>query len=473
MRLPTHSSLTRRKLLRSLGWGAAALPLLSEMGRARAAGAHPKRLVIVTFPNGVHGSAFWPKADAQGLLIDEGPQSSMAPLKPFAKKLLVVGGLALANMYDADARWSHSSTPFVLTAAPGAPFEGAWDGMKKTGGAPSLDLHVAAGLAAKGVKTPFPSLSLRSGTYKGNDGYLSIAGPPIANKVNAPAPETEPARLFQNLFGGAASNDEQLAALARERQVNRSVLDFISGGFPELKSRVGAANARKVEAHWQAVRDLELRLAKEPVKSACTRGEAPDAASSGEVRYLGRIGRQFSELTVAALRCDLTRVVNIGWTGASYQFTFPQSGGARVLDADTTGPYKDEHGIAHDVSHGAEALRQKILVDRWFMSEFAHLLKLMDEEKEGDGTLLDHSIVLLTNQMADGYWHSASDMPYVIAGGGNGAVRTNRLVRYAGGSANKMWKPHAGLLQDISLAMDVPAEGLQAGPYGGPHGTLT
>jgi len=84
----------------------------------------------------------------------------------------------------------------------------------------------------------------------------------------------------------------------------------------------------------------------------------------------------FQTLTEAALRCDLTSVSCIGWTGGAWQFTFPS----------------------------ASAGNQKQMVDRWFAAEFANLLAQMDAVQEGDGTMLDHSIVVLANQMADGFW---------------------------------------------------------------------
>ena len=93
---------------------------------------------------------------------------------------------------------------------------------------------------------------------------------------------------------------------------------------------------------------------------------------------MGKIARAFSDLTVAALRCDLTRVACIGWTGGSWQFTFPANSEAQVQDGTNSGPFKDEHGIAHDVDQSATAVKQKQLVDRWFAAEFAHLLAEMD-----------------------------------------------------------------------------------------------
>ncbi|MDX2018830.1 MAG: DUF1552 domain-containing protein [Deltaproteobacteria bacterium] len=462
--------LDRRALLRGLGLGAASLPLLAE-GLARPARAadsgFPTRLVVVVMPNGVRHDTFWPRTVGD-LVIDAGPNSSLAPLKPFEKKLLVVGGLALTNMYDAKASWAHSSTPFVLTAAPGAPFEGAWDGMKFTGGAPSIDLHVAKQLKAQGVQSPVSSLVLRTGEYRGNDSYLSIAGPPINNKVNAPTPDTDPKSLFTRLFGNLDLTSD---AASRGKAEDAAVLAHASRRLDVLAKRVGKQNASTVAAHWDAVAALKTRVMGSG-GTGCMVPAAPSGYAAGEVRYQGRIARAFSDITVAALRCDLTRVACIGWTGDSWQFSFPANGEAQVQDANTTGPYKDEHGIAHDVSKGPEAVRQKQLVDRWFAGEFAYLLQAMDNVKEGDGTMLDHSIVVLANQMSDGYWHSANDIPFVIAGGGNGKLKPGRLVRYVPGAANKSYKPHSGLLLDLCHAMGVDGAGLQAGPYDGAYGVL-
>lgn len=461
---------SRRSVLRGLGLGAAALPILAEglsrPARAAASG-FPTRLVVVVMPNGVRHESFWPKSTS-ALEIDAGPTSSLAPLKAFEKKLLVVGGLSLTNMYDAGASWSHSSTPFVLTAAPGGQFEGAWDGFKYTGGGPSLDQHVANQLKQQGVMSRVSSLVLRTGDYRGNDGYTSIAGAPINNKVNAPTPEVDPKRLLTQLFGNL---DLTTDAAARAKIEQQAILSHTSRRLDVLRNRVGKQNAQAIASHWEAISALKARTSNVS-GSSCQVPGAPSGYENGETRYMGRIARAFSDITVAALRCDLTRVACISWTAGAWQFAFPANSEAKVQDGTTSGPFKDEHGIAHDVTEGAHAVRQKQLVDRWFAAEFAHLLGSMDAVKEGDGTMLDHSIVVLANQMSDGFWHSAADIPFIIAGGGNGQIKTGRHIRFAAGSSDENYKPHSGLLLDICNAMGVDGAGMKSGKYGGAYGLL-
>lgn len=462
--------LSRRSMLRGLGLGAAAMPLLAEgmprSARAAASG-FPTRLVVVVAPNGVYHQNYFPKTSGT-LSIDDGPTSSLAPLKAFEKKLLVLGGLELKNMVDAGAYWSHSSTPFVLTAAPGAPFEGAWDGMKFTGGAPSIDLHVANQLKQQGVMSRMSSLVLRTGESRGNDSYSSIAGAPINGKVNAPTPEIDPQRLVTQLFGKVDLNAD---AAARGRAEDLAIFSHTSSRLEAFRKRLGKQNAETIAGHWEAINTLKARVANmEGV--TCQSPSKLARYEDGEKRYLGQIARAFSDITVAALRCDLTRVACISWTASDWQFEFPQGGGAKVQEGSSTGSYKDDHTIAHEVGEGDEGIRKKQLVDRWFAAEFAHLIGAMDDVKEGDGTMLDHSIVVFANQMSDGFWHSASDMPFVIAGGGNGKIKSGRHVRYAGGSGYKDYKPHGGLWLDICEAMGVDGAGMKSGPYGGAYGIL-
>ncbi len=460
------NTLSRRALLAGLG-AAGALPLLEPRRLRAATAAFPTRLLVVVWPNGAFAPRFFPEADGP-LVLDPkattGPASTLAPLAPFARKLLVVGGLDLKPQVDSGSNNGHQAAPFVLTGKPGAPFEGTWDGFKKTAGGPSVDQHVAQQLRARGVATKFPSLVLRTSYYKGNDGYVSIAGPPVGNKVNAPIPEHSPAKLFETLFGDLAGGWDEAEA-ARRRASGKSVLDYVARNVERVGRRLGTEDKQRLDAHLTGLREIERQLATTST-GACTAPPAiaPSTAKTMTTADTLRSMGQMADLTVAAFRCDLTRVVSLNWNGP-FNFAFPTAGGIALEDGASAGPFFDEHGIAHKQHNSPEGAERRALVDRWFCEQFGALLGKLEAVKEGDGTMLDHTVVLFANQMGDGWWHTVSDLPWIVAGGGNRTLKMGRVIRHPSGDKKKRL-PQVRLLRGLCAALDVPADGFADPAYG-------
>jgi hypothetical protein len=125
------------------------------------------------------------------------------------------------------------------------------------------------------------------------------------------------------------------------------------------------------------------------------------------------------ELLVMALACDMTRVASLQWSTAQSGVTFTW-----------LGHHEAHHGLSHLADDTEEARRQLTQIDHWYAQRFAYLLKRMSDIREGDGTLLDHSVVLWINEQGNGDKHTYTEIPVVLAGNGQGAFRTGRYVRY-------------------------------------------
>jgi hypothetical protein len=125
------------------------------------------------------------------------------------------------------------------------------------------------------------------------------------------------------------------------------------------------------------------------------------------------------DLLVTALACDLTRVGSLQWSTAQSGVTFTWLGHS-----------EDHHGLSHQADDTEEARRQLTAIDHWYAQQFAYLCKRMSEIREGDGSMLDNSVVLWSNEQGNGDKHTLTEIPYIIAGSGGGYLRTGRYLKF-------------------------------------------
>lgn len=398
---------------------ALALPLLDAF-TARTADAvpFPKRLVVVFTPNGTVADAWTPSGGEHDFVLGE----ILSPLAAHRDDLLILSGIDGESSYHGpgdNAHWNgmgHMLTGTELVDLGNSVF---W------GGGISVDQLVAQRI---GGSTRFPSLELavepNPGQVASRMSYLG-AGRPVP-------PESDPTALFHRLFGGITPD------LQARRQ---SVLDAVKGDIASLSPRLGAADRQKLSTHLDAVRAVEKSLFAGPAV-AC------DAISIGrdDVRDMPAVGKDMIAMLVRALACDLTRVVTLQWSEAVSMTRMTWLG----ID--------DAH---HDLSHlpiADPVVKSKLVaINRWYAGQFAALLDAMKAVPEGDGTLLDHSLVVWCNELGDGAIHSRRALPYVLAGRCGGALTTGRFLRY-GEAVGQPAPPHNDLLTAICRAMDVAVD---------------
>jgi hypothetical protein len=404
--------LSRRTVLRGLGT-ALALPFL-EATLARGALAKearpPTRAAFLFVPNGVDVSNWRP--------ADEGPlatlPSVLAPLDVVKDDVLVLSGLTLDKARangDGPGDHARSAAAFLTASQP----------LKTAGADLAVGTSVDQVLAARlGRETALASLELgceparQSGSC--DSGYSCAYSSSIAwaSPSTPLGKEVSPRAAFDRLvaFGDERASEKARAARRLRR---RSVLDFVREDARRLRVRLGAPDRRKLDEYLEAVRRLERRI---EGAASLEAGDLEERLGEGVPRDLRDHIALLSEILVLAFRSDRTRVAT---------FMLANAGSNRPY------PFVGVEGGHHELSHhgGDEAkLRRIRAINRFHVAQLSRLIQAMKDVPEGDGTLLDHVILVYGSGIADGNRHDHHDLPIVVAGRGGGALRPGRHVRY-------------------------------------------
>jgi hypothetical protein len=392
-------TLARRELLRRLGLGAACLPLL----RARSARAATRRhLVIVQLSQG-YRQAYW--RPMTGALNSAALPPTLVPFAPYAGDLVVLPGLTMPG-----AGLSGRSAYGVMFYGLGATGTGTY--REPTG--PTLDQIVAKALPAPGGRT---SLNLgvmldraaEATPPGGRYCFWTGAGQPIR-------PLLDPYAVYADLFGGPADTTTVKRLLLRRK----SILDYATDDLQQYRQGLGLPEREAVEAHLQALRELEGQLQQQPTAPGCPPGAppAPPVDPKADTSYPILFDLQM-KIMVAALRCGITNVVTLQLSDASAdQIDL----GAFIPGLPRPTGFKSPIRTWRDVGHNPLVAGQdlKKIVDRWFMERLADLLRQLREATEDGTSILDDSIVLVGNHMEDGSTRNAQRIPWMLAGKAGG-----------------------------------------------------
>ena len=431
--------LSRRMLLNAMLGAAAAVPLSSSLARRAlasplAGAGKAKRLIVFYFPDGIPQPDGAPSrwhmsgSDTTFDLVD-----TLSPLSPYRSRCIFFNGL---TMGPTDAGSHPGGAKKLLTA-----FDG--------GNGPSIDQRLARTV---GASAPFPVVVLGAAATSNNasgDKFISYAG------AGAPvAPEDDPRKAFQRLFGGATPSPGSGGSGAAD-DGTRSVLDANLADLDELRARLGDVEKSKLDLHMEALRDLEKRLqggAGGTAPSPATCGQPQlDASGFGatelfEPAKFPAVLRAQMDVMVQAMACGLTRVGVLQASQHTSELIMSRFAGAEMYDAgaDMRSHQASHYGQPSDAKYDAYVKQR-----RWFVSQLAYLLGQLAARPEDGGTMLDHSLVLLCSEIADGNTHRHDDMPFILAGGGGGSVRTGRLLDAAS-------RRHADLYVAIAQAIGDP-----------------
>jgi len=412
--------LPRRTFLRGLG-ATLALPVLESMTpRVSALGAStpPIRLGYVYTPNGIIGACdksprpfMWTPRTA-GANFEFSP--TMKALEPFREQINVFSGLAQVTgraLGDGPGDHARATATFLTGVHP-----------HKTGGA---DFHLgisAAQIAARelGKYTQLSSLELglEPQPLAGNcdSGYtcaymsMSWRGP------TSPLPaEVNPRAVFERLFGEGDSTDAAARTSRLEHQ--KSVLDYVTGSLSRLRMRIGAGDKHKLEEYLEAVRDIERRIQRAEEQNATLvlpNIERPGAIPDDYMQYT----KLMIDMQVVAWQTDMTRVSS---------FMLGRDGSNRAYRE--IGISDGHHSISHHQGD-PEKVEKLIKIDELHVGMFAYLLEKLKSTPDGDGSLLDHSMVLFGSSISESNIHTHDDLPIVLAGGANGRLKGNRHLVY-------------------------------------------
>jgi hypothetical protein len=255
------------------------------------------------------------------------------------------------------------------------------------------------------------------------------------NSINPPL--RDPQRLFERLF----SVKPDLTEISRRT----SVLDVVAEDTRQLKGRLGKRDGERLDEHLTHINEIERRLNAASV--SCVTPSAPAGTAAGETKVLEKLDIM-SDILVAALRCDVTRVFTIAFTtGASLM----QMNGAGQINGSGGRQLHDAcHGGARDVITAFTKLN---------FTAFATLLDKLSAEKDVNGqTLLDSSLIMGTSEYGEGFTHSNKEHPFIFAGKAGGKVESGWHVRDEGGN---MARAHLTVLR--ALGVDAPSYGFNGG----------
>lgn len=426
-----RKKLDRRTMLRGMLGGAAVavgLPaleiFLNDSGTAYAGdSSFPKRFGIFFWGNGNLPDRWVPSGTGPEWELTE----QLAPLAPVKEHITVVSGMKVMTGNSVP----HGSGPVGMLS--GAPFP---TGDESTFALPSIDQVIAQAI---GDDTRFRSLEL--GVQPGGQGF-SYNGPHSVNP-----PETSPAALFQRIFGPGFVLPGTNTTPDPRLDLRRSVLDAVKDDAKRLQDRLGSSDKARLEQHLEGVRGLEKQIKKmqenPPSLAACAVPAEP-APAYPEVDGrppLSEISRVMSDILVMALACDQTRVFSDWFSTPVNNMLYPNA---------TAG----HHQLTHDEPDPQPQVHSIVL---YTMTELAYLIGALAAVQEGEGTLLEHTGLLVTSDVSYGRAHSIEDYPILIAGSANGALKKG--IHYRSPASENTSKVLLTLARAMGLSLDSYGQG--------------
>jgi Protein of unknown function (DUF1552) len=405
---------SRRDILGALGLGAVMSPFVPYLARRAEAQGFPKRVLLLFTGCGSVPDQYWPtggETDFQFNKITE-------PLAPFKSKLIFPKGMSRVR----NGPGGHESAMVCLWTAssrnPGSPF----GGYAKS---PSVDQVIAKKLPAG--QTTFPSLEfgVQHDGPGANSRLLSVMC--YAGSDQPIQPESSPYKMFDRLMLGSATAPTGIKPedLAKMRERRKSSLDIVRDELQMLNARLDTADRLKMEQHLEGLSAIEKRLLR-PIDAPTLPAAMGCGAPGMKMGIDLKANASFPELLalqnslcVAALACNRTRVASLQWSRA---FTMVQHTWLNV----NTG----HHTLSHNTS--AQARVQQAAIEHWYMQRMAELLKQMDSIQEGDGTLLDNTMLIYANELTVGAAHNVSPPITLVAGSCGKQLKTGRLVELGG-----------------------------------------
>ena len=407
----TRKHLPRRMFLKGMG-AAIALPMLDAMTPALAAArrAAPVRMAFTYVPNGITMEEWTPAAAGRAFDYTR----VLKPLESFRQETLVLSGLAQRNgnaLGDGPGDHARAAAAYLTGVHP-----------RKTAGADIKNGVSVDQIAAQqiGSETRFASLELGCDDSRtvGNcdSGYSCAYTNSLAwrSETTPMPPETNPRMVFERLFGDI---DTSLPPETRARRLRyrRSILDLVGERTTSLAADLGPADRRKLDEYLTSIREIERRI---EMAEADMTGLVPtiDKPTGIPVLYADYVNLMF-DLQIIAFQTDMTRVVTMMMGREGSMRTYPEIG---VPDP--------HHPLTHHRGN-AEWIERVTQVNVMHMELFAKFIQKMKETPDGDGSLLDHSMVVYGSGLSDGNRHTHEDQPVLLVGRGGG-FRTGQHVAY-------------------------------------------
>jgi hypothetical protein len=433
----TKKAINRRAILRGFG-AALALPILDSMvpalkGAGASAADPVKRFGAIYTPNGIMMKNWTPAVE--GSAFEFTP--TLSSLAPFRDRLMILSGLnstpPIMPGNEPTGVHARASTRFLSDIQP-KPTEGA----DLVAGI-SIDQMIANQF---GRDTQLASLELAlepdDSGGAGDPGFSKVYDATISwRSATTPLPmENNPRVVFERLFGdtGSTNPEARMVRMAQER----SILDSVTEAGARLAKEVGAGDRAKLSEYFEAIRDVERRIQK--AEEQKDRQLPQVTHPEGVPLSLSEHAKLMYDLYVLAYQADLTRVVTFMVGHEFSGRTYPEAG---VPDA--------HHAISHHQGNPA-SLAKLAKIDAFNVSLFAYFLERMRSTQDGDGSLLDHSMIVYGAGMSDGNQHDPKNLPLLLAGGGCGQLKGGRHIRYP--KDTPLANLHVTLLDKLGIRID-------------------
>jgi Protein of unknown function (DUF1552) len=441
----TRKSIPRRAFLRGTG-AALALPMLDAMTPAFAtASARPVRMAFIEVPNGIMMDKFTPATEGRDFALTP----ILEPLAGFRDRMLVLSGLdqgqAKGLSFEVGGDHPRTCTAWLTSTH-----------CKMTSGA---DLRAGISvdqIAARefGKYTQLASLEVGLESAEVVGACESAYGCAYYNTISwhndtTPLPmENRPRAIFERLFGDSGATDAKTRAALREE--DRSILDFVSENVRRLRGKLGGPDRGKIDQYLEAVRDVERRI-----QLAAKQGDkdVPQQSPVGIPPVFSNYYKLMADLMVLAWQTDMTRVCTFQVGHEMSGRAYPELG------------FGDAH---HSVTHhegDPEKIAKVIQINIFHAKMLAYYLGQLRNTPDGDGSLLDHSLILYGGAISDGNLHLFTDLPLLLFGDGVGAIKGGRHVRYKRGTPmanllltmlDKANVPHVERLGDSTGRLELP-----------------
>ena len=414
-------TVSRRELLRRLGVGSAVLPFLGNLPSLAATGstAPKKRLVIVFSPDGVVKKNFWPTEPGPFTTLPPVVQPIelppiLRPLEPFRDRLLMLKGVHDKVKGDGDKHMRGMGCLLTgIELFPGT-IQGGGETPAGWSSGLSIDQEIKKFLQSQ-PETATRMGSLEFGVLVPNraDTWTRM----IYTGPNKPVtPIDDPYQMFHRLYGQM-----------KDRESMQSVLDELREDLATVSSALPVEDRRILEEHAALVRGFEKEMASHHAEVA----HAVPVLEQGIVEQndqMPKISRMQIELVVASLAADFTRVASLQYTNSVGQ-----------PHMKWLGIEEGQHDLSHEPNSNEAAQEKLTKINTWYAGEVAHLAKRLAETPEpgGQGSLLDHTTILWTNELGEGNSHSLDDIPWLMVGNGLG-LTMGRCLDFKGVPHNRL-----------------------------------
>ncbi len=387
-----HTS--RRELLRDLGIGAAALPFvlnLPSLGFANQS-QRKQRLVIMFSPNGIVPSTFWPDAVGENFELKE----SLSPLAALKSRSLVLHGVCDKVRGDGDAHMRGIGCLLTGTELFPGNIQGGSDTPAGWSSGISIDQEIKNYLQQNDqTRTRFGSLEFGVLVPERADTWTRM----VYSGPNKPiAPIDDPYQMLAKLYGRA-----------KDQEHLKSILDDVQEDLKKVRDHVSTSDRRLLEEHASFVREMERELQTPMGKAIEHAVPELEAGVREDNDNIPKISKMQIELMVNSFAADFSRIATLQFTNSV--------GGAKMR---WLGVDEGHHELSHEPDSNEKVQAKLTTINKWYCEQLAYLAQRLAETPEpgGEGSLLDNTLIVWTNELGKGNSHTLDNIPFVLVGGG-------------------------------------------------------